>query len=405
MIRQVLDITRTISRIGRGFPTGIDRVERAYIKEFLERFPDAVYLAKLTHTYVVLDTAVIHQFVDAKFGETLKCPLGANDAFRFKLPRSQRKARSFLRHNAKLTFQVGHTLESLAQLSPAGFHYTNVGHSNLGAKFLSQLKPSGCHKIRVMIHDMIPLDFPEYCRDNIPENFRANMQSVARVVDDVICNSEYTKSRVKKYFANWPNSASFIVAYLGIDKVFYPTQNIKSHPTCFVILGTIEPRKNHMLLLNVWSEFSKSMSKNEMPELHIVGKRGWENDVFFKRLDTSPLLHTKIIEHGSMNDADLNALLCRSSGLLFPSFVEGYGLPAVEALAVGVPVICSDIPVFKELLGTNACILPCDNLAAWTKQLLEISRQDPISLKIDVKKEQNTKFNNWPAHFRHVFER
>ena len=281
MMCQVLDITRTISRVGRGFPTGIDRVERAYIKAFLKRFQNAFFLAKLTKTYVLINANTMGAFVDADFGASLGNRIGLNDLIRMKLPKRQRCARSFLRNNAGKMFMVRSAKNVLSRHFPNGFEYTNVGHSNLNENFLRQLKPAGCSHIRIMIHDMIPLDFPQYCKDNIPENFRIKMQSIAAVSDTVICNSEYTKSRVQSYFKNWPNNVSFKVAYLGTEKEFNSKPIKKTSPASFIILGTIERRKNHSFLLDVWEELLKFVPENEMPVLHIVGKRGWKNDAFF----------------------------------------------------------------------------------------------------------------------------
>ena len=404
MTCQVLDITRTMSRVGRGLPTGIDRVERAYIIEFLRRFSDPIFLAKLTHDFIAIDAGVMRRIVDAEFGEALDNRVGISDRFRFKLPQEQRRVRSFARAQAKVRFGRAEASTTLQRYLPEGFHYTNVGHSNLDDGFLSQLKPAGCSKIRIMIHDMIPLDFPQYCRDKTPEEFRNKMQAFASVADVIVCNSEYTKSRVQKYFANWPNNATYIVAYLGAEERFKKIDLPKSIPNSFVVLGTIEPRKNHALLLDVWTELAKNLEPEEMPILYIVGKRGWENDAFFDRLQGSPLFKSKIIEHNSLGDDDLTDLLNTASAMLFPSHVEGYGLPAIEAAAAGLPVILSDIPVFKELFNNQACFLPSNNIGAWVSIVLEILNRDPKCDKESKKYVQNMKIPCWSAHFGHIFK-
>jgi glycosyltransferase involved in cell wall biosynthesis len=403
MTCQMLDITRTISRVGRGFPTGIDRVERNYIMEFLNRFPNAVYIAKLTQTYVVVDAEIMQQFVDADFGMGLKCSVGIKDAVRFKLPRAQRRARSFLRRNAKWQFHKDATKPALNDHLADGFEYTNVGHSNLDDNFMSGLKSAECLKIRIMIHDMIPLDFPQHCKAEVTHDFEKKMKAVSAYADQVICNSKYTKTRVQEYFKKWPGKVSYVVAYLGVDAGFTETSHSKSQPSCYVILGTIEPRKNHVFLLEVWEELSKMLNETEMPTLHIVGKRGWENDDFFSRLEASPLYGAKILEHQAMDDAKLTALLGSAKALLFPSIVEGYGLPAIEALAVGLPVVCSDIPVFKELLETKAHMLPINDCVPWAIKICEISKDEHICSTKDTEMRQNNEIPQWSAHFCHVF--
>ncbi len=403
MICQVLDITRTISRVGQGLPTGIDRVERAYIKAFLERFLNAVFLVKLSQTYVLVNAQVMQKFVDADFGQSLRKRAGFNDLIRLKLPILQRRARSFLRDNGDQQFSINGVKDILLHYFPDGFEYTNVGHSNLNTNFLSQLKAAGCSHIRIMIHDMIPLDFPQYCKDKIPEKFRIKMQSVAAVADTVICNSQYTKSRVQNYFDNWSCKASYTVAHLGTENIFKPINTRKSSPASFIVLGTIESRKNHAFLLDIWEDFSQRVPENKIPVLYIVGKRGWKNDAFFERLDQSPLLGKKIIEQNKLTDIELNLLMGSASGLLFPSFVEGYGLPALEAIAAGIPVICSDIPVFKELLGPNAHILSVDDSVKWTQQILDIADNSLKNSTPGIKNTDNTIISTWAAHFCHIF--
>ena len=400
---RILDITRTISRVGAGHPTGIDRVERAYIKAYLELFPHAIFLAKLSNGYFALDPDDMVRFVNANFGNTLNTGIGLKDLVRLKLSLPRRRAQSFIRKNAIWSFDDNRSLKSESYF-PESFDYTNVGHSNLTNGFLSDLKSKGCEDIRVMIHDMIPLDFPEYCQPKTPNGFLLKMQAVATYADEVICNSQHTKSRVETYFADWINNVSYVVAPLGVEPHFKQVENPKMLPTQFTILGTIEPRKNHQLLLDVWTKLSKELSNSEMPILNIVGKRGWENKSFFDQLDASPLLGRKIIEYSRLNDFNLNELLNNSTALLFPSFTEGYGLPALEALALEVPVICSDIPVFKELLGSNVHMLPSDNVELWSAKILEILKETPKWIISERKNLKNFTIPTWSAHFRHVFQ-
>ncbi len=403
MTGQVLDITRTVSRVGRGHPTGIDRVERAYIREFLRRFTKPLFLAKLTNDFIVIDGPAMAEFVDAGFGVKLNGPIGVYDALRLKLPKKQRRARAFLRGNAKWHFRQALGVASITQNLPNGFEYTNVGHSNLDSGFLSLLKPAGCTNIRVMIHDMIPLDFPQYCKPDTPQAFRKKMQAVAAVVDQVICNSEYTRTRVREYFQNWPNSATYRVVNLAVEPHFKRCGGVKSTPASFVVLGTIEPRKNHDFLLDVWEDISRTLPEKDVPILHIIGKRGWENTSFFDRLVQSAMYGTKVVEHNSLNDKDLNAILSTARALLFPSFAEGYGLPALEAMAAGIPVICSDIPVFRELLKGQACLLPTGESGKWAAKVIEISRQNATLGSNFSLNDQKFEIPCWTAHFRHIF--
>src|SRR6202022_1322602 len=100
-------------------------------------------------------------------------------------------------------------------------------------------------------------------------------------------------------------------------------------------------------LLNLWGRLAATMALP--PRLFVIGARGWENEQVVDLLERSHRLHGLVEERNHLNDEGVESLLSRARALLVPSFVEGYGLPLAEALASGVPVICSDIPVFREV--------------------------------------------------------
>jgi glycosyltransferase involved in cell wall biosynthesis len=127
------------------------------------------------------------------------------------------------------------------------------------------------------------------------------------------------------------------------------------------MLGTIEPRKNLSFILDGWEVLSATMQASKMPNLIVIGKRGWEDSDTLKRLDQA----ANVSELSDLSDQEVQAHFSACTALLFPSHVEGYGLPAQEALALGLPVIASDIPVFRELFADTATLLPNDNTQVW----------------------------------------
>src|SRR5581483_8051415 len=128
----------------------------------------------------------------------------------------------------------------------------------------------------------------------------------------------------------------------------------------FVCVGTIEPRKNHLLLLNVWRRLAERLGA-AAPRLVLVGQRGWENEQVIDMIERSPAVRGLVEERNDLSDAAMAKLL---AGALAPSFGEGYGLPLVEALALGVPALASDIPAFREVAGGVAELLdPLDGPA------------------------------------------
>ena len=400
MTNYLIDITRFISRIGRGKPTGIDRVETAYILELAGRDPDCLAIAKMGKDFVVVRgqdaaRAIAILDEDRNLGRD-----GLKDFYRLKLPRAQRRARQYFRSVALKSSKAVPAL--LAAFPMDGVEYVNVGHSNLSDEFLPAVSNAGCAPISVMIHDMIPLDFPEFTKAGITAQFETRMRSVARHADRVICNSADTEARVKHYFSKWHSGVETVVAHLGVEVMEAEYQPDTTAPY-FVCLGTIEPRKNHAVLFKVWEKLAAELPSEKMPQLHVIGRRGWNNEDVFKFLDTSPLIGTHIFEYSDLGDDQLAKEMCHCAGLVFPSFAEGYGLPALEAAQMGVPVICSDLPVFREILGDYATFVDASDADAWAEIVRSVAKMTNKSPEEGGWAPDPCIVPRWESHFCHVF--
>lgn len=208
-----------------------------------------------------------------------------------------------------------------------------------------------------MIHDLIPIDFPQFATPQTTTNFNKRMQALTRHADFFIYNSSDTEQRMQHWLERWGTRVDGRVALLGTD----PLPRTASPPAkpapvpYFVCLSTIEPRKNHRLLLDIWAEFHDTLPEDKIPHLHIVGRRGWLNKDVFETLDNAAFIGKTLFEHGRMPDEQLGPLMKGARALLFPSFAEGFGYPLVEALQMQVPAICSDLPCFFEIAAMPPC--------------------------------------------------
>jgi glycosyltransferase involved in cell wall biosynthesis len=132
----------------------------------------------------------------------------------------------------------------------------------------------------------------------------------------------------------------------------------------FVVCSTIEPRKNHLMLLHVWRELVRRYG-DEAPKLVIVGNRGWKYESVVAMLEHCPAITKNVVEVCGLTTPALKRLVDGSCALLMPSFAEGYGLPVREALMADVPVIASDIPAFREIRDERLTLLSPINGEAW----------------------------------------
>ena len=247
---------------------------------------------------------------------------------------------------------------------------------------------------------MIPLDWPQFQRENTVQTFERKMKVVAEKSDLIIANSKDTQRRTQHYFDGWGGNPSYVVSLLGVDQIEPRNTKKGDNRPYFVTVGTIEPRKNHAFLLDVWSQLEDEMSPANLPNLHIVGRRGWKNEDLFKRLDElrdAPWLR----EQNDLDDVALRELLAGSHGLLYPSFAEGFGLPSIEAAQLGVPVICGDLAIHREVLGDYPVYADLQDIYLWKKTIVEQAEQRQKDL-VHAHTAKKPKIPTWSEHFEVV---
>jgi glycosyltransferase involved in cell wall biosynthesis len=231
------------------------------------------------------------------------------------------------------------------------------------------LKKRGARFV-ALVHDLIPTNYPEYAPTNGALDHVARVNTFATLADGIIVNSAATAAELAPHLQNGIINIPLLAASLGIDAPRTDTNFPRPAGPYFVCLGTIEPRKNHLLLLHIWRDLAQRMGM-ETPKLLIIGRRGWKNENIIDMLERCPALAGVVREYADLPDDAVAGLLQGARALLFPSFAEGYGLPLAEALALGVPAICSDLPALREVGGDAPDYLsPLDGLAGAISSLV-----------------------------------
>lgn len=375
---RLLDLSRLISRAGRVL-TGVDRVERAYLDAVLKSDVAAFGLIRTPLGFLLLDEAGLKDLASKIDGEA---PWGAasrlSKVFR-KIDPEQQRALTDARKLAIARSTKRGLGRMLKRYLPDRTAYLNTGHSNLTDFVTTGVKALRGSTISVFVHDTIPLDLPHFQRDGSVERFELFLRRVSAKADLAIYNSQVTQNSAEEHMGRIGRVPRGLVAHLGVE---LPAADPSALPATmpleeayFLCVGTIEPRKNHLFLVDVWERIEKQVPPQEMPHLIICGQRGWKNEEFFFRLDNSRLKGRFIHEVAGLSDGAIAALLDNAAGVVFPSLSEGYGLPVLEAAGRNVPVICAELPVYRELLADIPVYASVNDSYLWIRRIMSLAQK------------------------------
>ena len=431
---RVFDITRLSKRATFPGPSGIDRVDLAYLNRLRSLGP-VEYLVNGVAGFSVIDPRLGDAFADKlqavwrgeqePFTPRQLTPL--SDA-------SQRVRMAGKWQARRRGLAEIHATRSLHELCASGISgldlldasaaegayrvdnrwringkagcFFGISHSMLGrSAYLAALARHPQLKRVMFIHDTIPCDFPEYCREHEGPKHLLRLRNAFRYATHLVVNSEYT-ARQMDHWRKIMGAPELPVAVIpiGVDPGVLAHADGAHAPVSpprpyFVMLGTIEPRKNHALLVHLWREFAENLPPAEIPELLIIGRRGWDNETLFRLLDRCEALRGRVREMNGVPDAELWPLLHGARAMLFPSFVEGWGMPLVEALCLGVPVIGSNIAPFQEAgQGIPKLLSPLDG-NGWREAILDFSRDDSPARLEQIERLKHYRPPTWDGHF------
>ncbi len=385
MATPVLDLSRTFSRLGHPVQTGIDRVERAYLDEVIRQ-----------EGWVIIRT--IRGFLMFEPDRAARLPEyfartdldGADMASTIRAIASSRASSLSIR---KIMWRM-----------PNGLAYINVGHTNLNPQTFRAMMEMPDHTKIVMIHDTIPIDHPEFQTDVARSKFVERLTATINFANHIVVPSDDVKEKLEQRMVGTGHRVPILVAPLGIDLGDPPDTVEKSDKPYFVVLGTIEPRKNHAFLLDIWERMHQKMDASKVPELRIIGARGWKNEALFDRLDNSPLMGKTVFELGPLPDKEMKRHLAGATGLLFPSLAEGFGLPPYEAASLGVPTITTPLPSIEAHLGDMAVYAKAGDMYQWFRAIRDLASEDPAEQTRRRSELRAYRIPTWYRHFARVFD-
>jgi glycosyltransferase involved in cell wall biosynthesis len=377
MRHPLIDVTRLCGRfLNRKLPTGVDRVSLAYVEHY---GGEAQAVVRWAGRSFILRREASDRIFDLLLHPT--------EAFRADAWAVLAKS-----------FATG-----WVERRSTGRFLFNTGHSGLEQRSYPTMLQRQQVKPLFLVHDLIPLTHPEYCRAGERQRHQRRMNHTLDFSAGVIANSRSTLDQLTAYACDagkrMPPAISAPLAPPGL--VHMPPGGRPIDERYFVMLGTIEPRKNHWLILQIWRRLAERLGARA-PRLVLIGQRGWECENVVDLLDRCEPLRGLVTEHPACSDAKLTTYLTHAQALLFPSFAEGYGMPVVEALALKLPVIASDLPSFREIAGDIPEYLDPLDGRRWGELIAAYAEPDSPMRAAQMSRIAHFETPTWAAHFSKV---
>ncbi len=417
----VYDVTHLTTRLQGVTTTGIDWVDRAYARHWAgsERLACGLHYGLLSpHLLSPRLVAELSMRHERKFNQAdastsdmaciqLREWLTGRGEPRLPPAPAQRLRERFVEDAASLATKTRLQLVHDRSLKiPEGAIYLNVAQHGFEYPALFRWLDARPDVVPVFLaHDLLPLDFPEYFRPGYKALFRRRFELIARRARAILTTCGCTADRLRDEFRASarpcpPIHAEPLASPLEARRDAALLDAELANAPYFVTVGTLEPRKNHVLLLNVWRELVAR--GGEIPKLVCVGGSGRGAAQIIDGFERSKILAPHVRRVSGLSSESLRRVIANARALLAPNFAEGYGIPLVEALAIGAPVACSDIPVFHEVAQDRATFLcPLDG-AGWLAAIRQLAESGSAASDNGRRLARSFKAPNWTQYFAGV---
>lgn len=277
----------------------------------------------------------------------------------------------------------------------------DVFHCPIGAVPALSVAPSV-----VTVHDLAFLKYP----DQLPKNRRAWLIAATRLsarrAEKIITVSQATANDLQSWL-NVPSDRIQAIPLATSGKVeriggksleiFRMKWNIE-RPYVLAV-GTLEPRKNLPTLLRAFAEIKDDIDH----ELVLVGPEGWLTGELKSTLDELHL-GDRVRLTGFVSDEELGGWYSGADLFTFPSYYEGFGLPAIEAMQCGAPVLCSDNSAFPEVVGDAGVMIPAESVDAWAESMRDLLGDDARRAELRERGFARAEMFSWDRTARETYD-
>ena len=377
----LLDVTRLVALSWTARrATGIDRVCHAYLKNFRSRALAAIQYRGVMGTLGPRRSALLFDLLSQ--------------------PEKQF-------HKELLKFVpsplTGHTLKR----GLAGATYINVSHTDFHLDRHTRWLTTNRIRPVYFLHDLIPIIHPEICRPLAVRHHTLRVKKALQFGAGIIVNSRATAMELWRFAREQgmksPNLVVSPLAGTDLQEAFSLPQattmerKTRAADPFFVSVGTIEPRKNYLMLLRIWQRLVERLGDNA-PRLVIIGQWGQDRSFVRQVQEAAALLRDHVQFMIGSTDEALASKVRDARALLLPTLAEGFGLPLVEALKAGTPVIASDLPSFREMGQDIPLLLPPGAEDIWEKAIMNFDDTSSDRLR-QIRVLPAFKAPSWDDHF------
>lgn len=247
------------------------------------------------------------------------------------------------------------------------------------------------------IHDLSFIKYPEYAPKIVKKTYKNRIENCLKWTDLIITFSQSTKQDIMEIF-NFPEEKIFITHQasryknLPINKSQINSINYNSNNPYLLFVSTFEPRKN---IINIIQAFNYlKQTKKIAHNLILIGQKGWQYQPIFNAINNSPF-RDHIYYLGYLSDEEVALFYQNAEVFVYPSYYEGFGLPVLEAMSLGVPVITSNTSSLPEVAGDAAILVNPDHYQELADAILQVINNTQLRNQLIEKGKNRAKLFSW----------
>lgn len=249
---------------------------------------------------------------------------------------------------------------------------------------ITRWQRKGC-LIATVMYDLLPEQRPDWFNPKTRRHYRRWLRVVTRRSDRIICISQDVAQKLEAWVAArpWRGNSGLQIKHMRLGSDLDSSAPTRGLPVdaarrlaefamrrTLLVVGTIEPRKGHACLLPAFDLLWQEASCDDV-SLVFVGRVGWRTEDLQARIRAHPEARRRFFWFDNASDEFLGHLYALAHGVIVPSLAEGFGLPLVEALGYGVPVLARDLPVFREMNLAKVTYFSQDSAPALANSIKE----------------------------------